>query len=1416
MSFFDTWAGGVIRSTDVAGITYHSPSGNLYLADSEINELGLFQGDNIFETTLTGDTVVREIASNNTEPTGIAYSEFDGFFYVTNDTGPRTLTRYDSNLDTPLQIISTKDDVASATDPEGVTVDPSTGLIYVSDGNGGGLQVLIYDNNLVYQNRFSLAGQMQDAEGITYHPPTNHLFIVDGGQDVIFEYTTSGEFVESYFFGDFSPEPTNPQGLTFGPTSDPNDDPNELSLYIADGMVDNFADGRVYEARLNALVNTAPTTTGIPNIAEELGATRSVIDLFAAFEDDEDPDASLTFEVRQNTNPTLVATAIDSSLGTLTLDYAPSVTGTAEITLRVSDTGTPSLFVETTFSVTLAVGNESPTTVGIPDVIQDEDVGDTIIDLFSAFDDPEEPDSALNYTIESNSNPGLFQDILIDPASGTLTLSYPQNVNGSSQLAIRAADNGSPSRFVETTFQVTIVEVNDTPELTAGTIGDLSVVTNSPSTSLQLESLQFGPGGSADEETQSLSFEVVEVPTLGTILLADDVTPVTPGSYSLAQIRGMRFLPAADTTGGPEPFRFTVTDNGLTAGLNDPKTLEVIIGVTVVEFVPEPIVIETRVLTGSNDAEEKPTGGIRLTSGDLDMTEDGDGPQIVGIRFPNLDIPANAVIQQASIQFQADETNTIATTLSLTAEASDHAALFQDINSDLSVRSQTSASVAWSPSSWFRGEAGPNQRTPDLSSLIQEVVDRTGWVSGNAIAFFVSGDGKRTAESFEGNPLAAPLLRVQFIDGNLPPTTTGIDDIDVGIDSTDSIIDLFAAFDDFEDSDSQLTYSVEQNTNPTLFDSVTIDPLAGTLTLDYSPTSIGTSELTIRVTDAGIPRLSVETSFTVTINPPNLRPITTGISDVEGLEGDTNFTVELLTSFSDPDEPSADLIYSVVGNSEPALFDSVSIDDVTDALTLDLADDANGAATITVRATDNGFPAEFVETSFVVSISESNDTPTRLTSELQNLEVIQNAPPTSLGLESVAFGPGGGTDEATQSLTITVTEVPSTLGEILLADETTAVQPGVYTQTQLQGMKFRPFAAVFGGPETFAFSVTDDGTTAGQPDPQTLDQSLQITVLEFIPDPIVVTSRVSASVDDAEEKATGGIRLTSSDLELTTDKGSPQTIGLRFADITVPANANIVSASIQFQVDEVNTVATSLSIRGEATDNALSFTSARENISSRLVTQAEVAWAPDPWLARRDAGDAQRTPDLATIIQEIVNRPGWISGNALGIVITGTGERTAESFDGVPTAAPLLRIEYLESPTSSPASSSLSDPPGLGSDSDPVDAVSVLIDAPLRIDPLDVNGDAQVTASDALIVINHLARRNSSRSETQSFAAFDVDRNGSISALDALIVINRLRKQSSTAQATARLAPIEAVDAVLSTADEDDDLADPALEASVE
>ena len=60
-------------------------------------------------------------------------------------------------------------------------------------------------------------------------------------------------------------------------------------------------------------------------------------------------------------------------------------------------------------------------------------------------------------------------------------------------------------------------------------------------------------------------------------------------------------------------------------------------------------------------------------------------------------------------------------------------------------------------------EVGPNQRTPNLAGVIQEIVSRPGWATGHAVVLIVTGTGKRTADSFNGG--WGPLLHVEYVVG---------------------------------------------------------------------------------------------------------------------------------------------------------------------------------------------------------------------------------------------------------------------------------------------------------------------------------------------------------------------------------------------------------------------------------------------------------------------------------------------------------------------------------------------------------------------------------------------------------------------------------------------------------------------------
>ncbi len=176
--------------------------------------------------------------------------------------------------------------------------------------------------------------------------------------------------------------------------------------------------------------------------------------------------------------------------------------------------------------------------------------------------------------------------------------------------------------------------------------------------------------------------------------------------------------------------------------------------------------------------------------------------------------------------------------------------------------------------------------------------------------------------------------------------------------------------------------------------------------------------------------------------------------------------------------------------------------------------------------------------------------------------------------------------------------------------------------------------------------------------------------------------RPAASADDAEENGSGAVNLTSTDLELTTDGTAVQVIGIRFPALAIPKGSQITSAAIQFTCDETSSGTTSLTIRGQSVDNAAGFTTATGNVSGRARTTANVTWSPAAWSTIGAVGAAQRTPELKAIVQEVVDRAGWQSGNALGVIVTGTGHRCAESFDRGAGAAAQLLVTFVPPPTS--------------------------------------------------------------------------------------------------------------------------------------
>lgn len=152
------------------------------------------------------------------------------------------------------------------------------------------------------------------------------------------------------------------------------------------------------------------------------------------------------------------------------------------------------------------------------------------------------------------------------------------------------------------------------------------------------------------------------------------------------------------------------------------------------------------------------TNWLDFSSTDLEIpNEDWNGTagqsqdaQLVGLFFTGIAIDPGETIVSARVRFDVDETK----------QAGDVDVLIWGVLGGnfgpflLSERTLTANSVAWSPDDWT--VTHEKKFTPDLTVIVQEIIDQVGWASGDTIGLIIGDDpsspsvGIRTAESFDG------------------------------------------------------------------------------------------------------------------------------------------------------------------------------------------------------------------------------------------------------------------------------------------------------------------------------------------------------------------------------------------------------------------------------------------------------------------------------------------------------------------------------------------------------------------------------------------------------------------------------------------------------------------------------------------
>jgi type IV pilus assembly protein PilY1 len=137
--------------------------------------------------------------------------------------------------------------------------------------------------------------------------------------------------------------------------------------------------------------------------------------------------------------------------------------------------------------------------------------------------------------------------------------------------------------------------------------------------------------------------------------------------------------------------------------------------------------------------------------------------------------------------------------------------------------------------------------------------------------------------------------------------------------------------------------------------------------------------------------------------------------------------------------------------------------------------------------------------------------------------------------------------------------------------------------------------------------------------------------------------------------------------------------GMRFTNVAIPKGATIKSAVLQVYSDRSQWISIGLQLSADAADNSPGFTTSSKPSQRTRTTiinhTSNVNWSANIWYSFND---------IAGVIQAVVSRSRWNSGNSLSLIIKGTsagtyGRKFFRSFEGSSTFAPKLVITYTTS-----------------------------------------------------------------------------------------------------------------------------------------
>lgn len=257
---FDTTAFGSPDPSGLAFIPGATPgTGKLLLSDSEVDESPFLQANNLFTLSQTGTfDQATSLRSFTDEPTGLAYNPNNGHLYISDDDKDGIFEVDPNNPGVALNFFSTR---AYATDAEDVAYDPVSDHLLIMEGGTGELNAAtVFETTTsgTLVQSIVLPSTIVDPEAIAYDPVHQVFYVTGGSARDIWVVSRDGQTilntitVMETMTNTLSGTTVHPKGLLIAPSSDPNDDPGTMSLYVADYGGQHITDGRIYEIQLSS------------------------------------------------------------------------------------------------------------------------------------------------------------------------------------------------------------------------------------------------------------------------------------------------------------------------------------------------------------------------------------------------------------------------------------------------------------------------------------------------------------------------------------------------------------------------------------------------------------------------------------------------------------------------------------------------------------------------------------------------------------------------------------------------------------------------------------------------------------------------------------------------------------------------------------------------------------------------------------------------------------------------------------------------------------------------------------------------------------------------------------------------------------------------------------------------------------